>query len=154
MRKPAQPKAPRKPTKPTEPKKTWEQDTPLYLDMDSDGSTVQLTEIINQLPEGISIEDIFLRRTDDYDYGCCGGTTTSIDAFYLVEMENQDYNRQMLAYAKKIVKYDEKMKVFAVKLAEFEIRTTKYTKELKIWEAAQTTYTIAKLEKQLKKLKK
>jgi len=153
MRKPTQPKAPRKPARPIKPKKILAQEVQIYLDMYSDGDTVNLTEILGKLPAGVSAEDVCLRREDDY-YGCyeCGGSTT-INAFYPKEVENEQYDKQLQAYEKKMVKYNEKLELFKERLAEYEIKYNKYIEELKAWEAEDTAKTIAKLEKQLKKLK-
>lgn len=151
MKKPYQPKAPRKPSTPVKPKKILVEEVQIYLDLYSDGDMVNLTKILNKLPEGVSAEDVYLKREDDC-YDCCGGSTT-INAFYPTEVKNTYYAAELKAYNKKMLKYTEKMKDFKIALEEYEIKYNKYIDEVTLWEAINTAKTIVKLEKQLKKLK-
>lgn len=153
MRRPKQPKVPRKPSKPTKPKERVIEHNSIDIGL-YDGHEITLASIIEMLPTGISPEELFIRR-DDNDYSCweCGGSSTNIDMYYEKEVDNKQYDKELLKYNTKMIKYQKKMEVYKSEMLIYEAEYKQYAEELKAYEEKETAKTIASLEKQLKKLK-
>jgi hypothetical protein len=159
MKKPAMPKAPRKPTKPTTPQKVLKLHRSIYIDKVNSDKGASLKDFINEIPEGYSAEDVFLYMSRDYDecysYSCCGccSSSSSLDVYYMEEVENTHYKTQMKAYEKKMATYNKKLAEFKIKFEEWKAKKDDYIEALKAYDAENTERTIAKLEKELRKLK-
>lgn len=155
MRKPKATKAPRKPFKPSKPNKMLKYNEMIYLKLYSTGNKMSIKEIIEQIPDGVDVEDVSLEvgYDDCYScYGCCP-SRGPVNAIYQKEVENQQYAAQLKAYEKKMVKYNDKMEDFKFKLGEWEIKNEEFLEELDLWTAEETEREINKLEHTLKKLK-
>ena len=160
MRKPTQPKAPRKPTKPSEPTKTIKIRRDIYVDNLDVGNGASLKDFINKVPEGFSVDDIFLYMNDDYEecysFSCCGGcerSNSSLSIYYMEEENNPRYKSEMKTYNNKITKYNNKLKDFKSKVKDWKLKKANYLDELDHWTVEQTDKEIIKLEKELKRLK-
>lgn len=159
MRKPAKTQAPRKPTKPSKPQKVVNYNEMLSLNLYSNGNKITFEKLFDMVPKGIAFKDVELVMEGDDDcYSCCdccgcSSSSSYVRAYYIKEIENPQYNREMKAYVKNMSRYNDKLEDFKHKLGEWEIRNADYLAELDKWNAEQTEKEITKLERQLKRLK-
>jgi hypothetical protein len=160
MKKPRQPKAPRKPSKPQKPQKRLQVRRNVYVDGLERNNGLSLKEFVDKIPDDLSENDVFLYMSEDYDecysYSCCGGcsrSSSSLEVYYMEEYDNPNYKRQFASYEKKMTRYNNKLEEFNEKLKAYETAQAVYLKELQLWEAENTSKTIKKLERELKRLK-
>ncbi|HDY68560.1 hypothetical protein LCGC14_0880740 [marine sediment metagenome] len=139
MRKPIAPAAPRKPSKPSKPLKVLTYNEEVCLKLYPHSGKLTFVELLKKVPEGVDYKDIYLVMENDYNYcdNCyCGND--SVHAYYPKEVENRQYDTQMEAHVKKMVKYNEKLEGFKLQLGEWEIKNAKYLEKLDEWTAENT----------------
>lgn len=163
IKKPREPKQPRKARLPKKPEKYIIRNFSIYgnaLAKLESGCNVTLKEILDDIPENVSFEDVFftVSSSDDY-YG--DGPDYYVNASYNLEVENEYFDLQMAEYEESISKCKLKVEEYNKKFKEYTEKLEIYKKEKKIWEIQQGEKMIKekekerlKLEKKIKKLKK
>ena len=108
------PKKPYKPKRPSKPKKQLEIFAKVSLEEGND-----LKSILNCIPENILYENV--RFTKETEYAYYGNESwTHFYLQYEQVVENEQYDKQMEIYEKKLIKWMEKMDVYNEKLEYYK----------------------------------
>jgi hypothetical protein len=132
-----EPKYPHKPYPPAKPTKTLKD----YKYFNFKDKT--LKNLLDFLPKEVKPEDVMFDIETSIEYGYYNEPSAvldSADAYFYVDIENVNYEKQMEDYKANLQKHKEKMKI--------------YKQELKLYEEWQTKKQIEHAENILKKFKK
>lgn len=121
-----QPKIPKQPKAPVRPEKTYKQYTDIYIDLSKDfgypyntRSGIALQNLITQIPEGVSHNDVLVVLDEQYDYYNGDLSSVSLKLMHPVERQNNYYDREMISYEKKVKVYDQKVAQYNADLEQY-----------------------------------
>ena len=154
MKKPKAPQKSRAPSKPQAPAKTLKREHILWES--GWGSTFPLSEILKNLRDGSTIDDVMVRPVDhdndDY-YSNCNCSWEEGQIFYTTEFDNPDLEKETVNYKKAKARYEKKLVEHKAMLKAWKSKNDKHLEKLKVWEEWSTEEEIKALEKKLKGLK-
>ena len=125
------------PYKPREPSKNFLRQKEVHIDTSYEQS-FSLQSLKDKFPNDLALEQMFVHINIDRDY-------SNVYLYYLEEVLNKDYDKELKQYEKSLTKHKEEYKQYKQELKE-------WNEEYKKWEIEEKQKRFNKIEKEYKKL--